>query len=302
MSGHLASNTDLACVVETSDDGISHRPAKASDSAGIEDFLDHIGWIDREQRWSARFEATPAVLCSEDHGFAAPLVFELGDIRSLLANWAYVQSAMSIAEPFRLVLEYTQAMMGFLLFNPSPATIEIIGLGGGSLAKYCHKYLPQTSIRAVEVDWEVIAVADQFCIPPSSDRFGIVWAEGSDFVTNDERSTDILLVDGFDASGQPPQLCSLEFYRACRSRLNTNGILVVNLCNYPGKLVPMLERLRECFGQLITVPVEAGMNCIVIAFRDERLGFDRDELFATARILQRKHGLPLANLVEELVW
>ncbi|MBD3772375.1 MAG: hypothetical protein IE921_02190 [Rhodobacteraceae bacterium] len=268
----------------------------------IEDFLDHIDRIDRDNRWSARFEAAASQLHDEEAGFVAPLVFELGDIRSLLANWAYVQSAMSITDPFRLLLEYTQAMMGFLLFNPSPKTIEIIGLGGGSLAKYCHKFLPGSSIRGVEVDWDVLAVADQFCMPPASDRFEIIWGDGSDFVAKDERTTDIVLVDGFDSSGQPAQLCSLDFYRACRSRLNAGGIFIVNLCNYPGKHGQILDRLRECFGETVTVPVEAGMNLIVFAFRDEHSRFTREKLRETARILQINHPLPMAGLVEKLLW
>src|SRR3546814_13970315 len=106
-------------------------------------------------------------------------------------------------------------------------------------SKYCHKFLPGTSIRGVDVDWNVIDVADQFCMPPRSDRFEIIWADGSDFVVTDQRSTDILLVDGFDSSGQPPQLCSPDFYRACRARLNANGILVVNLCDHAGKNAPI---------------------------------------------------------------
>src|SRR3546814_18680103 len=131
---------------------------------------------------------------------------------------------MSISDPVRLMLEYTQAMMCFLLFNPSPETVEIIGLGGGSLAKYCHKFLPGTSIRGVDVDWNVIDVADQYCMPPRSDRFEIIWAYGSEFVVTDQRSTDILLVDGFHSSGQTPQLCSPDFYRTCRDRLNHHAI------------------------------------------------------------------------------
>lgn len=268
----------------------------------IEDFLEHIDRIDRDSRWSARFETSHTALQDEEAGFIAPLVFELGDIRSLLANWAYVQSAMSITDPYRLMLEYTQAMMGFLLFNPSPKTIEVIGLGGGSLAKYCHRFLPESSIRGVEVDWDVLAVADQFCMPPASERFQIIWADGSDYVAKDERTTDILLVDGFDGGGQPPQLCSLDFYRACRARLNPGGIFVANLCNYPGKHGPIVSRLRECFGQIITVPVEAGMNLVVFAFKDENFRLDRTELRETARILGCKHPLPMANLVGKLLW
>lgn len=272
------------------------------DATEIDIFLEHIDGIDREQRWSARFEATSSQLDGEENDFAAPLVFELGDIRSLLANWAYVQSAMSITDPIRLMLEYTQAMMGFLLFNPSPETVEIIGLGGGSLAKYCHKFLPGTSIRGVDVDWNVIDVADQFCMPPCSDRFEIIWADGSDFVVTDQRSTDILLVDGFDSSGQPPQLCSPDFYRACRARLKPHGILVVNLCDHAGNNEPILRRLRECFGRIITISVEVGMNLVVFAFRDERDRFDREKLREAAMILQREHPLPMAGLVEKLLW
>jgi spermidine synthase len=268
----------------------------------IEEFLDHLDGINREQRWSARFEAAGSRFDCDEAGFSAPLVFRLGDIKSLLASWAYVQSAMSIADPYRLVLEYTQVMMGFLLFNPAPRTVEIIGLGGGSLAKYCHRFLPNASIRGVEVDWNVIDVADQFRMPPPSGCFEIIWADGADFVATDERSTDILLVDGFDSRGQPPQLCTLEFYRACRSRLNADGILVVNLCNHHGKNEPILRRLRECFGTIISVPVEVGMNLIVFAFRDDRNTPDRKHLREMAKILQREHPLPMADLVEKLLW
>src|SRR3546814_9081734 len=92
----------------------------------------------------------------EQSGLDAPLIFELGNMRSLLANWAFVQSIMSIDDPDRLMLDYTRQMMGFLLFNPSPQTIEMIGLGGGSMAKYCYKYLPDVSITAVAIDPEVL--------------------------------------------------------------------------------------------------------------------------------------------------
>ena len=39
-------------------------------------------------------------------------------------------------------------MMGFLLFKPQPRSIGMIGLGGGSLAKFCYRYLSRTRIRS----------------------------------------------------------------------------------------------------------------------------------------------------------
>src|SRR3546814_6307500 len=73
------------------------------DATEIDIFLEHIAVIDREQRWSARFEATSSQLDGEENDFVAPLVFELGDRRSLLAHWSFVQCALSIPYPVRLM-------------------------------------------------------------------------------------------------------------------------------------------------------------------------------------------------------
>ncbi|NIJ37529.1 spermidine synthase [Sphingopyxis panaciterrae] len=232
---------------------------------------------------------------------AAPLVFELGNIRSLLANWAFVQSAMSIDDPDMLILDYTRRMMGFLLFNPSPRVIEIIGLGGGSLAKYCHRYLPDTSIVAVEIDPEVIAVREQFFMPPESERFEIICADGAEFVRRDSGHCDILLVDGFDKDGQPAQLCSSEFYRDCRSRLNPGGILVVNLCDDHWKHGSILSRIRDCFESTIDLPLKIGMNHIIFAFRDGLASLDHAALLQAARKLDRAHPMSFSSLANEIL-
>ncbi len=50
-----------------------------------------------------------------------------------------VHTLMSIKDPYRLCLTYTQAMMGFKLFKPCPEHILVVGLGGGSLSKYCYR-------------------------------------------------------------------------------------------------------------------------------------------------------------------
>jgi spermidine synthase len=232
---------------------------------------------------------------------AAPLVFELGNIRSLLANWAFVQSAMSIDDPDMLILDYTRRMMGFLLFNPSPGVIEIIGLGGGSLAKYCHRYLPDTSIIAVEIDPDVIAVREQFFMPPESERFEIVCYDGAEFVARDPGRCDILLVDGFDKDGQPAQLCSSEFYRDCRLRLNPGGILVVNLCDDHWKHGSILSRIRGCFEGVIDLPLRIGMNRIIFAFRDGLTSLDHAALLQAARNLDQAHPMSFLSLANEIL-
>jgi len=58
----------------------------------------------------------------------------------------------------------------------------------------------------------------------------------------------------------------------------------------------------ECLRQITTLLVETGMNFIVFAFRDECFQFERERTREKARILQRKYPLPMARLVEKLLW
>src|SRR3546814_15917442 len=66
----------------------------ASHAQGIEEFLDHIYAIDREVRLNERFDPGAAEPCNPGAKQPGAFIFDFGDIRSLLANWGYVQSAM----------------------------------------------------------------------------------------------------------------------------------------------------------------------------------------------------------------
>ena len=86
-------------------------------------------------------------------------VSEKDGVRSLHLGSATVQSAMRISDPLELVLSYTRAMMGFLLFVPEPASVAMIGLGGGSLPKFVRHHMPTTRLTVVESNPRVIAAA-----------------------------------------------------------------------------------------------------------------------------------------------
>ncbi len=83
-------------------------------------------------------------------------------MRCLHLGSSMVQSAMLLKAPNDLQLVYTQYMMGFLLFHPHPRDILMIGLGGGSLAKFVYHSLPLTRTIVVEINPEVVAVARSY--------------------------------------------------------------------------------------------------------------------------------------------
>lgn len=173
-------------------------------------------------------------------------------------------------DPVALVLSYTRTMLGFLLFNNSPKSISMIGLGGGSLPKWCYAHLPEAIIKVIEINQDVIAYRDMFYIPSDDARFEVVCADGADYVSETLDGPEVLLVDGYDHDGQPPQLCSQAFYDDCYRALDGDGVLVVNLCGWDNRV--SIERIRRSFHQrgLVVLP-ENGTNMIVFAVKGDRL-------------------------------
>jgi spermidine synthase len=106
-------------------------------------------------------------------------VIEDDGARALYFTRAFIRSEMRLSDPYALQFAYTRKMMGFLLFRHEPREILMLGPGGGSLAKYCHRHLPAARITAVEIDPDVIAFRDQFAVPPDDSRFSVVQGDAA---------------------------------------------------------------------------------------------------------------------------
>ena len=221
---------------------------------------------------------------------------------SLHFTFPTIQSRMLKADPERLVLDYTRTMMGFLLFQPEPKYIAMIGLGGGSLAKYCRRKLPNADFTAVEIDPDVIDLRNAFGIPDDSAMFRIIEADGADFIRPKISSFDVLLVDGFDPDGQPGQLCAIAFYDDCHRALRPNGILVVNLCADDDSCNIYIDRIRTSFGEkVIIVEADEGENIIIFAYKSGMSPLDLHELSNRLRILEANHPVDLDKTAQKIL-
>ncbi|MYM68096.1 methyltransferase domain-containing protein [Pseudoduganella sp. FT55W] len=179
-----------------------------------------------------------------------------------------VQSEMRLSRPDDLVLSYVRAMMCFVLFHPRPEHIVMVGLGGGSLAKFCYRYLPHCRITVLELNPDVIALREQFAIPRDNARFRVIEADAVDYMSKLDNSADVLLVDGFDAEGLPPALGSAAFYADCRRALRPGGVMVSNIFSYDPNYSAMLRRLRQAFqGRICWFNGIAGNNRILFAVK-----------------------------------
>jgi spermidine synthase len=210
----------------------------------------------------------PAVqLQAQDpQGHVRPFVQAGGRCKALHFSIREVQSRMRLDDPYALDLDYSRTMMGFLLFKPAPQRIAMIGLGGGSLAKFCHRHLLQARIQVVEINPHVIALRDEFLVPPDDARLQVLQGDGADFVRDPAQRSDVLLVDGFDYDGQPSRLSSQAFYDDCHEHLLPDGLLVVNLHTGDAHCAIFVERMRRSFGDalLLVECVDLG-NTVVFA-------------------------------------
>jgi spermidine synthase len=221
-----------------------------------------------------------------------PYLLENDGMLSLQFDALSLQSEMSIEDPDRLVFSYTRAMMSFLLFEPSPKRIAMIGLGGGSLAKYCYRYLPQAEIAVVEINPDVIALRNEFAIPADDARFKVLLGDGAEFVKENHDLFDVLMVDGFDISGLPDALCSQQFYDDCFASLADNGIMVANLWSSDGLHGALAERIETSFaGHVVVVNADDSPNKIVLAFKNSELSLSPARIKQHVNKLAQSHPL-----------
>lgn len=200
-----------------------------------------------------------------------PYLTEKEGILSLNFDGLSVQSEMSIDAPDELVIGYTRAMMTFLLLEPSPAHIAMIGLGGGSLPKYCYRHLPRAEITVVEINPDVIALRNEFAVPPDDARFRVLLGDGVEWVRDTDCRPDVLIVDGFDAQGLPEPLGSQRFYDACFASLADDSIMVANLWGGYPEYEPCLARIHKSFAdRVVVVATEESVNMIVLAVKGDK--------------------------------
>ena len=236
-----------------------------------------------------------------DGTYDKPFIVDSGLRRFLQFDLNCVQSAMYLDDPQKLTLAYTRKMMAFLLFNRAPERILLLGLGGGSLAKFCHRRLPRTVLTAIEVNPDVIALREEFRIPPDDDRLRVICADGATYVGRLKRSKDVILADACDRRGIAPELDAIEFYRDAHRCLTPGGVLVTNMCSDTNNCAAHVTKIREVFGDdFMTLQVRPHGNVIVFAFKEPRPAIDWDRLEAIAVDLKRRHPLDFPRYVRGL--
>jgi len=221
-------------------------------------------------------------------------------VRSLHVGGEAIQSAMRLGDPFALYLDYTRCMMGFLLFHPEPRRALMIGLGGGSLAKFFFKKLRNTCIRVIELDERIVnAARTQFWLPPDDGRLSVEIGDGAEALAPE--CCDVLVVDAFHDEEHVPEFASQAFYDAAFLALAEPGVLVVNFMDDDRNLDANLRRLEAAFGgAVVAMKALYDPNVIAFALKGFPASVEWDALRKRAGRLESELGLPFTRYLPRL--
>jgi spermidine synthase len=180
---------------------------------------------------------------------------EEGPIRHLHLGSEWIQGSMLVDAPTVLVHEYIQRMMAWLLFiDPTGVNKRQalqLGLGAGSLTKFCHKEL-RMKTTAIELNPQVLhACRGWFKLPQDNTRMNVVLADASQEIKQARwlGTVDALQVDLYDEEAAAPVLDTEDFYSDCRKTLTDEGCMTVNLFGRTSSYAKSVDKIAAAFGR-----------------------------------------------------
>lgn len=225
-------------------------------------------------------------------------------IRSLYFGNDAKQSSMDLTQPERLVLSYTRAMMSCLLFHPAPQKILLIGLGGGSIAKFLLHHFPDCLIDAVEIRNDVVKLAHGYFGLPEQQNLQIYVADAFQFLSNQEgryKQYDLVLVDAFNHDGVSDSVKTGEFFSSCHQRMTRSGILAINLWDsHSGHCSNTISTMEQTFkNNVLSLPVIDKGNLIMLAALDKK-ALQLSTCKSTAKHLEQELSLEFSSMCRQL--
>ncbi|MGY6277721.1 spermine/spermidine synthase domain-containing protein [Methylomonas sp. MgM2] len=216
------------------------------------------------------------------------------------------QSSMLLSEPNRLHSLYARAMMSLLLFYDHPKEALIIGLGGGSLAKFLLHHFADCHLNIVEYRSSVLKVARSHFGLPFDTRMKIKIGCGAQHVLNQARAQkelhDLILIDAYDHAGMSAEVSSINFFDHCRTLLTKDGLLAINLWGTDKELFQQVSwNLGQVFQwRLLFLPVRKRGNIIGFAFGERHAKPNMKELTEKAKLLEQRYQLEFPLYLQDL--
>lgn len=160
------------------------------------------------------------------------------------------QSAYDTRSPHRLVFEYMKAVVAACAAVPDPRRILLIGLGGGTLAMFLRRKLPDARIDIIEIDYRVAKLAKEAMGFKPDENMRVIYADAARELDpmhygRTREHYDLIVIDAYGPMAPAEAIATGKFYRSCRAHTAQGGAVICHLwstyCN------PDFERMKHAF-------------------------------------------------------
>lgn len=210
----------------------------------------------------------------------------------------YIETRIDLAHGVSLDLDVFRTMLAGFLVQPEPRRALVLGLGGGALPNYFYAKVPGLELDVVDIDPEVVRLAQAFFgVPKGDPRYRVHVDDARLFVERAAADVrwDMIVLDAYRGVQVPMHLKTAEFHRAVLARLSPEGVVVANLHNstrmYPYDRETTSSVYPTCYGFLS----EAGNQTTLVATAStRRLG--AYEIRGNARRVQPRFDIDVLGL------
>jgi spermidine synthase len=179
----------------------------------------------------------------------------------------YLESAVDLADPLRLVVPYTRTLFSAGFLQAEPKSVLMIGLGGAGFHRVFMHAFPEAHLQSVELDPKVFELCRTQLDFKPTDKTPVAVMDGRLFVKRNREQWDWLILDAFRGGFVPPHLKTQEFYRECAARLGERGVIVTNLHQDTALYAADLKTIQSVFPQVVLFETKGRGNVIVCAVK-----------------------------------
>lgn len=136
---------------------------------------------------------------------------------------------------------------------PNNGSALLLGLGGGDVIKILTRKNPNLTITAVELESEVIAVADRYFGIKEGERLEIVVQDAKVYVERNRRKYDSVIVDLYSGDDVPKFVTSKKFLQDLGKSLKPKAEVIFNYASHSFRDNDFAEferKLKSVFGSV----------------------------------------------------
>jgi len=178
------------------------------------------------------------------------------------------QTCMHLDRPKEMIFSYTRMMLAALLLRDDPASILVVGLGGGTLPMALQELFPAARMDVVEIDPAVVRVAETYFQFKASGNTTVHTQDARVFGRRAAKQGlryDLILLDAYNGEYIPEHLMTAEYLAETRALLDRGGVLAANTFAISALYDHESTTYAHVFGRFLNFRMRDSANRVVLA-------------------------------------